>query len=395
MRIALIYKRLSLHGGSERQVFMLASDLLARGHDVHLFCRRVDTGVPEGLVVHRMAWSPWGGTVGRLVFSAWVQRAAAREERQGGAFDVRQSFDRTVGQDIYRIGGGCHRTYLDHAHALNRPYWLRRMLGGSLLQRVKSWLEARMLSATPRPFIITNSDMCRDDLMHRYSVPPANMHVVRNGIDLQRFQPATDEAERARLRARWGLLPEDEVVLFLGTGYWRKGLEVSLRAVAVLATERPLLRLVVVGSDHATHRWKRRAREWGLEGRVLWMGSRFAPEECYRASDVYLLPTAYDAAANSTLEALASGLPVVTSVMNGASEIITDGVHGTVLQTPVNPAELAAALRHWLDGPDRQLIRANTRALAEQFPSDSSCLSTLDVYRAFLEDRAQTLEPVS
>ena len=368
---------------------MLARDLLGQGHDVHLFCRDLKTDPPAGLIVHRMPWMPLGSGLSRIAFSAWARRAVGRVERRLGPFDVKQAFGRTVGQDVYRMGGGCHETYLDHAHALEYPFWLRRMLRGAPLQRLKSSLESRMLNSLPRPHIITNSVMSRDDLMHRYGMPPECMHIVRNGIDLERFHPPTPE-QRAEMRARWGLDEDHEVVLFLGTGYSRKGMEVALRALRLMAPHRPRLRLVVGGQDRREHRWRRIAKAWGITDRVIWLGPIDDPEACYRGGDVYTLPTAYDPAANSTLEALASGLPVVTSVMNGAAEILEDGVHGTVMQTPVHPDELAKALIRWLDHGDRDALRARTRLLAERFPAHISCESTLDVYRALLEDRVQT-----
>jgi len=365
---------------------MLARDLLGRGHEVHLFCRQVQMLPPAGLVVHRMPRMPLGSGLGRLLFSAWVRRAVARHERLHGPFDVRQAFGRTIGQDVYRMGGGCHLTYLEHAHALQYPFWLRRLLMGAPLQRLKRHLEQRMLATLPRPHVIANSVMSRDDLMYRYAFPPDHVHVVRNGIDLEQFRPARP-GEREAVRRSWGLGPEHEVVLFLGSGFSRKGLEVTLRAVAQLVRRRPTLRLVVGGQDRRAARWRRIARRFGLGDEVVWIGSQDQPELCYRGADVYVLPTAYDPAANSTLEALASGLPVVTTSMNGAAEILEDGMHGSVIPTPVHPGELEAAIVRWLAPADVEQVRRRSRALAERFPADIGCSSTLDVYRAVLEDR--------
>ena len=365
---------------------MLARDLLSRGHEVHLFCREVETDPPDGLVVHRMPWMPLGAGTARLVFSAWARREVQRVERRDGPFDVTQAFGRTIGQDVYRVGGGCHETYLEHAHGLHHPLWLRRVLKGAPLQRVKRHLEERMLRGLPRPHVITNSEMSRDDLRHRYDLPDDHLHVVRNGIDLERFRPP-QPGEREAVRRVWGVGDDDPVVLFLGNGFSRKGLEVCLRALTVLRELRPDVRLVVGGHDRRAARWQRLARRLDVTTSVVWLGAQVEPEACYRGADVYTLPTAYDPAANSTLEALASGLPVVTTPMNGAAEILQDGRHGTIIPTPVAPDELAHALLGWLETPDREAVRKRARTLAEHYPADISCLSTLDVYRAVLEDR--------
>ena len=371
---------------------MLARDLLSDGHEVHLYCQELHTEPPHGLVVHRMPWIPLGPGIGRIAFSAWARRAVRRDTAQNGPYAITHGFGRTLGQDVYRMGGGCHPTYLDHAHALEHPFWMRRLLRGAPLQRIKSAIETRMLSGQPPPHVIANSEMSRDDIMHRYDLPPEVMHVVRNGIDLERFHPARD-GERLAMRQSWGLREEDEVLLFLGNAYSRKGLGVLLRATAAAIKERPNLRLVVGGQDRRTRRWKHVAQQLGLGDHVIWLGPISAPEFCYRGADLYVLPTLYDPAANSTLEALASGLPVITSAMNGAAEILEPGIHGSMLLTPVRPSELKRSLIEWLGRARSKQVRIATRQLAERFPAYISCESTLDVYRTVLNERAKRSPP--
>ena len=366
---------------------MLARDLMGAGHEVHLYCKELHTDPPPGLEVHRMPRIPLGASVGRLAFSAWARRAVQRDAARHGPYAITHGFGRTMGQDVYRMGGGCHPTYLDHAHGLEHPFWIRRLLRGAPLQRVKSAIEARMLGGASPPHVITNSEMSRDDIMHRYGLPQEVMHVVRNGIDLERFHPPR-EGEREAVRRAWGLREQDEVLLFLGNAYSRKGLGVLLRATALLREERPNLRLVVGGQDRRARRWKRMAQELGLKDSIVWLGPIDSPEACYRGADLYVLPTLYDPAANSTLEALACGLPVITSAMNGAAEILESGLHGSVLLTPIRPSDLKASLSEWLDRARSEQVRLDTRQLASQFPAYISCESTLDVYRTVLKDRA-------
>lgn len=389
MKVALVFKRLADSGGSERQVSMLARQLAARGDEVHVFCASVRCSVPAGVQVHVMPRLPLGRTLGLLAFSAWARRAIAAHEAAAGAFDVRHAFGRTAGQDVYRLGGGCHRSYLEQAHALDRPAWLRPLLRRLPYQLVKARIEERALCAGPRLRVIANSGMVRDDLAFRYGLPPSAVHVVPNGTDLQRFRPPLP-GERAALRAEFGLAPEAEVALFLGTGYARKGLEATLRALALLASARPRLRLLVVGRERRPAFWRGRARRLGVEHAVLWLGPRSDPERLYRAADVLVLPTAYDPAANSTVEALASGLPVVTSSSNGAGEIL-DAATGSVLPAPVHPGDVAEALAAWLDRRGQPAVAAACRSRAERFPGEESCSAMLDVYRDLLA--ARTVHP--
>jgi UDP-glucose:(heptosyl)LPS alpha-1,3-glucosyltransferase len=385
MRVAIVHKRYADTGGSERQVALLCEALGAQGHEVHVYCAGVRSTPPAGVRVHRMPRVPLGRTLFLLAFSAWAARAIARDERAGGRYDVTHAFGRTVGQDVYRLGGGCHRTYLEHAHALDKPAWLRPLLRRLPHELLKARLEERALAGTRRR-IIANSALTRDDLVFRYALAPESIRVVRNGTDLQRFRPAAP-GEREAVRAELGVPPDAEVAVFLGTGYARKGLDPTLRACALLRPRRPRLLLLVAGGDRRLAWWHAQAAALGVADRVLFLGPRRDPERVLRAADVSVLPTAYDPSANSTLESLASGLPVITSDMNGAGEILQAGVHGTVVPAPVHPGDVAAALEHWLWHADREAARAATRALAEGFPAAESCAGMLDVYREVIQDR--------
>jgi UDP-glucose:(heptosyl)LPS alpha-1,3-glucosyltransferase len=388
VRVALIYKRYALNGGSERQLSMLARDLAERGHEVHVFCRSVRADPPPGVVLHVMPAMPLTGVGALFAFSRWARWACARFERRDGRFDVRHAYGRTLGQDVYRVGGGCHRTYLEHAHAIDRPAWWRRWARRAPGQLLKANLEERALRNEPTPWVITNSGMVRNDLLFRYDLAPEQVTVVHNGVDLDRFRPP-GHGERDATRAEWGVDPEDEVVLFLGTGYARKGLEPTLRAVRLLADKREAVRLVVAGRDGRQRFWQALAQRLGIASRIIWVGPTSRPEACYHGADVYALPTAYDPAANSTLEALATGLPVVTSAMNGAAEILDDGVHGSVLSCPVHPVDMAAALASWLERRREPGLAACNRERAERYPAGQSCEQILDVYRAMLDHRCR------
>jgi len=386
MRLAFVHKRFSRDGGTERQLVQLCGDLAGEGHDVHVYCARARIPPPAGVALHAMPPIPMGSLSGLVLFSRWAARAVARDERRAGPYHVRAAFGRTLGQDVYRIGGGCQRTYLDHAHGLDRHPWLRRWLVRGPLRRMQLRYERRALGARPAPVVVTNSEMVRDDVALRYALPPDHVHVVPNGVDLTRFRPA-GTAERAALRRRWALRPDQDTLVLLGGGYARKGLDPTLRALARLRRRRPDVVLLVVGGDRRKEAWRRRAAGLGVADRLRWLGHRGDPERCLRAADVLVLPSAYDPAANATLEALASGLPVVTSSMNGAGGLLDEGVQGAVLATPVDPGELADALDVWLGRSRDPAVRAAARERATRYPQDAVGRRMLEVLRRIVEDR--------
>lgn len=383
MRVALVYKRLSDHGGSERQVSMHARELAARGHDVTVICAQQRTAAPDGVTVHAMPVRVPGDLTGLLAFSSWARRCA----RRTGPYDVTHAFGRTVGQDVYRVGGGCHRTYLEHAHDLDRPAWRRALSARMPAEVVKAALEQRALTADTTRAIITNSAMVRDDLAFRYAIPEARFTVVRNGVDLTRFAPLDDAARRDHRRALE--LPEHgPVVAFVGTGYARKGLGALLRALPGVRARHPDVVVLVAGRDGRPARWRALADALGVARHVRWLGGRDDPDVIAGIADVTVLPTAYDPAANGTLESLAVGTPTVTSTMNGSAEIVDDDV-GSVVPAPVSPHDVEAATCAWLDRRgDRDAIVERARAQAELHPIEHSCVRMLEVYRAVLDGSA-------
>lgn len=161
--------------------------------------------------------------------------------------------------------------------------------------------------------------------------------VILNGVDGVHFSPAARLARRARTRADHGFKENEFVLLLIGNDWTVKGLPVIFEAMAV-CKELPL-RLVVVGSDvrgaHQLH-----AKSLGIQERCQWTDSGGDALAFYAAADAYVSPTLEDAFALPPLEAMSSGLPVITSRNNGGSQIITNGENGFVLQDAGDVAAL-------------------------------------------------------
>ena len=377
MKLALVHLRHAGTGGTERYLNQLASHLAQAGHDVTIVCRRHEAAPHPAVrfaVLHGFA-----------VGGAWrVWRFAREAERhvRGAGYDVVMGLGRGVGHDVVRLGGGCHASYLALAHAAAGSAW-ERWLGPAPKHRLALALERRALAPGAYRRVVVNSEMVKRDVMTRYGVPERALRVIYNGVDLERFHPRRRAAEGRRLRAEVGLEESHLVALFLGTGYARKGLDRALRGLAAAAGARPELRLLVVGYDSARAAFERQATRLGVGPRVRFLGGRRDAEACYAAADLYLLPTRYDPFASSTLEALASGLPVLTSAANGASELLSLA-EGSVLAEADDPGELAAALLRWSEPGCARAAAPAARALAERHPESR----TVQESTALLEEVA-------
>jgi UDP-glucose:(heptosyl)LPS alpha-1,3-glucosyltransferase len=325
MRVGLVVRRLSPHGGTERFTLGFARALAAAGHDVTAFCRGADVAV-AGVAV-----APLGGWAGRgrVLKAALLERAAARVPR--GSVDVLLGFLRAPGFDVLRAGGGAHAAFLQG----RRP---------GLADRRELARDARALASAGT--VVFNSEMARRDALSHHPLDPERLHVVRNGVDLQRFRPNPSS-------------PPEDRILFIGHGWTRKGLETALSALARL----PRVRLGVVGRDPNEARFRRRAAALGVAERVDWLGPVDRVDALLPRALALVLPTRYDPSANVCLEAMACGVPVVTSGRDGAGEILPEPWQ--VVARPDDAEGFAGALDRVLQTPS---LRSASRAAAEAWP---------------------------
>ena len=323
MRLALIRQRYNPYGGAERFVARALDALRREGVAVSVIAREWQVS-GDGVAGELVRCNP--PYLGRLWRDASFARAACRAVAEHG-FDLVQSHERIACCDLYRAGDGVHAQWLD-----NR----RRALGawgrlGIAINPYHAYGRAgeRRLFASPRlRAVICNSRMVAGEIRHRFGVDESRLHVIYNGIDLEDFHPALRDRHRSGQRARLGIAADEMTYLLVGSGFERKGVPRLLEAFARLRDKRS--RLLVVGADRRIGALLRRADALGLGGRVRFAGPQDEVRPWYAAADCFVLPTLYDPFPNAALEALACGLPVITSASCGAAELIAEGENGYV-----------------------------------------------------------------
>jgi len=371
MKVALVHMRSAPTGGTERYLSQLAGFLVGRGHRVHVVCRSHRGAEVPGAAYIRLRRPAIGAAWRMAAFARSVQRHVERSD-----YDVVLGLGRTFSHDVVRLGGGCHATYLELAQRAQLDG--RGVLGaGRLKDRVMLALEARGLAPGAYRYVMTNSKMVKRDVMARHGVPEEQIRVIYNGVDTERFHPKLRARQGASLRMELGIGRDDFVVLFLGTGYGRKGLGRVLDALPELRRAEPRTRLIVVGYDSDQGPYRKRAPAEA----VRFVGGRLDTERFYAMSNVYVLPTLYDPFANTTLEALATGVPVVTTPMNGAAELIEDGVQGSILDLGV-VSSLAGAVLHWHAAERREAAKVAARALAEKHSAERAAAESAALLEA-------------
>ncbi len=254
-------------------------------------------------------------------------------------------------------------------------------------------MERRGFTPDRCPFIIANSQLSRSGILRHYRFPPERIVVAHNGVDPVRFTPASRSLYRETVRRGLGIGPEDYTVIFVGQGFARKGLGALLAALAALHRRGVQVRLVVVGRG-SPRPWRREAARLGIEHRVHMVGHTADPARFYAAADAFALPTFFDPFANATLEAMAAGLPVVTSSQNGAAEVLRTGVDGVVVDGPDDVAGLAEALALLADPVQRRAMGERARQTAERYSWERPLERTLEIYRAAAGIRSPSGEAV-
>jgi UDP-glucose:(heptosyl)LPS alpha-1,3-glucosyltransferase len=334
-------------GGAETYVADLARRLAAEGHEVHLYACRWDAeSLPATMRYHAL---PVPG--GPRFLRPWRFGRACARALHGTRHDVSLGFDKTWGQDILFPQGGLHAA--SAAHNVRKH---GRPLGRYLARVVKAldlahWsftlLERRQYLSKHRPLVVVNSQLVRDHFQRYLGVPPQAVRVVRAAIDHDRFLEHDRPKRRVEGRERWGIRPEETVALFAAMNYRLKGLEPLLHAVSRLTTAPPF-RLLVVGSPK-TGPYERLAHRLGIAERVCFAGHCPDMRNAYFAGDFLVHPTFYDPCSLVVLEALACGLPVITTRYNGAAEMLHPPAEGFIIGNPHEHSRLAWAMTQLFD----------------------------------------------
>ncbi len=201
-----------------------------------------------------------------------------------------------------------------------------------------------------------------------------NITVIPNAVDSRIFNPEERLRRRHTVRAEFQFLESDFVLLLLGNGWKNKGLATLLEAIGVnsaLPTK-----LLVVGRDDRTL-FRDPIKRLRLEESVLFVGPSDDVLQFYAAADAYVGPSLHDSFALPPLEAMACGLPVITSAQNGGSQIITEGVDGYILKDPEDVLGLAELIRRLWEQPDlRARVGASAAATAKSYTWDRNARET-------------------
>jgi len=355
MKIGLVRRGYSATGGAEKYLLRLAMALIRADHELVLLS---DVAWPEA-VLNELG-------VGQVLIKArdpWAFANGVRARLRQKPCDQVLSLERIFACDVYRAGDGVHAGWLQR-RARYEPKW----------KSAFRWLNrkhARILALERSLFsggakrVIANSQLVKRDIVQHFRFPEERIDVVYNGLPAQPIEPGAREAVRTEL----GIDAEEYVAVFVGSGWERKGLRFAVEAVRMLGDDAPTLLVAGRGDENSLPRTPR----------VRFLGPRSDIPRLLAASDVFVLPTVYDPFSNASLEALAAGLPVITTRANGFSEIIRRDIEGDLLPRPDDIEALMFSLCAWGDPARREMVRPQLLAKAAEYSIERNVAETLAV----------------
>lgn len=347
MKIGLVRRGHSSTGGAEAYLIRLGSALAGLGH--------------EPTLVTTSDWPPsrWiNNNLLRLPAKSPSEFATAFRSARTGC-DIHLSLERVPGCEVFRAGDGVHAAWLRRRAAFE-PIWKRATRWVNPKHRQLLALEKQVFDPANTKAIIANSHLVRDEILACSNFPADRIHVVYNGLS-----SPTKPADRNISRSQLGLEDSELCVLFVGSGWERKGLRTAIEAVEM--TENATL--LVAGRGPADTFRSHRTRFIGPTNDLATL---------FGTADVFVLPTYYDPFSNACLEAMAAGLPVITTPANGFSEILQPGTHGGII--PEGSASLLAdEIEKWRLPEIRLAARSNCIARAAEFSIERNARETLQI----------------
>ena len=355
LTIGFVRRGYSATGGAEAYLQRLARGIVDLGHKVRLIT------TPE--------WPASAWTFGEITQLHARSPMEFADElgklRPQIRCDLLMSLERVWRCDVYRAGDGVHRAWLERRKQFASPLQkLSRVFNRKHHGILR--LEKSLFADGGAGRVIANSQMVKKEVVDLYSYPADKIDIVYNGVPIDRFR--FESARRENARADLKLQDDEIALLFVGSGWERKGLRFAVDAVERCKNFK--LRLLVAGRGNPRGYKSRR---------VQFLGEVVDLVAIYAAADIFILPTIYDPFSNACLEALASGLPVITTRCNGFSEIIENGVHGSMVDLANDVEVLHEAILFWSDKARRASARSTIMERAEQFDIAKNVEQTLAI----------------
>lgn len=215
------------------------------------------------------------------------------------------SLDRIICPDIYRAGDGVHKVFLT----------LEKKSALNILHPIYLYLEKKCFNNAK--YIIANSKMVKQQIIDTYKINSKKIKVIYTGIELK---DSSYDKSFIKLSKEFSIKSNESIILFVGSGFKRKGVEELLNILSHLKNKN--FKAFIIGKEKKINRYLKLSKNLKINDKVVFTGPRLDVDDFYAISDIFIFPTHYDPFSNVILEAMNFGTVVFTTINNGASEIL-------------------------------------------------------------------------
>ena len=342
MKFAFIIFKYFPYGGVQRDMLRIAMDCKALGHEVTIYTSDWRGPFVEGLKVVQFKSRGW---FNHLKYDRLIK--TIQDEIKQSHYDLVVGFNRMPGLDIYFAADSC---FLERAYQ-TRPWWYRFTPRFSWFSR----MEKSIFSVQSKTHILTLTKAEQDIFQRWYGTPSNRFHLIPPFISESRFARFNElnhgerSGLRSQLRAELGFNAEDLVLLLVGSGFKTKGADRAVMALDSLPAKlKAKVKLIIVGQDDPGS-LKKMIASFKLAPQVIVLPGRDDIPYLMSASDVLIHPARYELAGHVLLEAMACGLPVITTDKCGYAPYIKEARAGVVLKSPFDQKELNQVLIRTLE----------------------------------------------
>lgn len=379
-RIAFALEKFSRYaGGAESYAVALATTLIANGWEVHLIGKSWD-GEPKEAIFHEIRIPAFLPSWIKLLLFARQHKKIAEKQN----YDVVVGFGNTIYMNVYQSHGGVHQFSTARKVFSEKNIVLRGLKRLSILLSIKqwtrAWIEAAPFRLNPRPKIVAIAPMIKKDMESFFHTDPDAIQIIYNGVDTKRHNRPLRQRMRGQLRNQWGIGENDVVFLFVSYDLKKKGIEPLIEAAAELKkTGTQNFRILIIGAQ-PYRSLEKLIDNLGLINEVIFAGRVKSMDEFYANSDVFVLPTYYDACSLVVIEAMANGLPSITTIYNGASGLIAEGENGYVISHPPDSPELAGKMKLLMDNEKRRKMSEGAFLTGKEYSSERNHREMMKVF---------------
>jgi len=301
-----------------------------------------------------------------VFFASWIRallfnfQVCTKKSKEDFYF----SLERITCPDIYRAGDGVHKVFMD----------IEKKSKFNPLNITYLYIEKKMFQNAKK--IIAISNMVKNDIIKTYNIAEDKITVIYNGIKLQ---PYNFDKAFTRLSQEFNLQKEEKILLYVGSGYKRKGVKEFLEILAQIKNRN--FKAFIIGKEKNISYYKDLAHSLHINNNVIFTGARNDVNDFYTISDIFLFPTHYEPFGNVILEAMNFYNAVITTTYCGGGEILDSSF---VMQTPQD-FSIVKTIDNLLENAQKlKEIKQRNYEIVQNFTIEKNAIATLEVINEYL-----------